>query len=100
MAQYSNYVLSSGRGVSSPGMVQQRGREGAALELREWGRECRRQSCPQDMDVSHLGCSPRWLQAKEAGNELALTSSLSFHSSANLHPPGQKNRNEKKIKIR
>lgn len=76
-------------------MVRQRGREGAALELGEWDRECRRQSCPQDMDVSHLGCSPRWLQAKEAGNELALTSSLSFHSSANLHPPGQKNRNEK-----
>lgn len=50
---------------------------------------------PQDVDVSHLGCSPHWLQAKEAGNELALTSSLSFHSSANLHPPGQKNGNEK-----
>lgn len=44
---------------------------------------------PQDM-VSHLGCSPPWLQAKEAGNELALMSSLSFHSSANLHPSGKK----------
>lgn len=35
---------------------------------------------PQDMDICHLGCFPPWLQAKEAGNELALMSSLSFHS--------------------